>query len=716
MDRKQAIRLLGALADIASRRTRAVLGLTLVVFILAVGVGGPVAGLLDTGGNPFTNPESETEQVRERVEAAAGEQAGVGLVALVEADTAIESPPARERVNSVASTLAEDPAVARVLKGGPARVSRDGESAYVAAVSRDIDDDEIDAGVERLQAELEDQPGVKLGGGALAGPAVGEQVGEDIGRAELLAFPIIFALSLVFFRGFVAALLPLFVGVLTIFGTFLVLRLVNAVLPLSIFALNLVIALGLGLAIDYSLFIVSRYREEIARSKPGSEALRRTLATAGRTVLFSTLTVAAALAALLVFPQQFLYSMGIGGMVVALIAAVVSLVALPALLALLGSRVNSLAPARLRGGAERVARGESAGGWYRLSRAVMRRPALIAMLTAAFLLLLGSQFLRIEFTGFSAENLPKSSERRQIDDALDEEFPANPSSSLIVAATAGPSEREDVTALTTEIEELPGVAAVEQPRYQGADTWRIDVASRGEPLDEQSQKLVEEIRALQTPLGAGVTGETADFVDQQSSLGSRLPFGLAILCVTTMVLLFLLTGSLILPLKALLMNVLTLSAAFGLLVLIFQDGRLEGLLGYETEGALEATQPVLLFALVFGLSTDYAVFLLSRIKEARDTGLDNTEAVARGLERTGRIVTAAAALFCVAIGAFATSEIIFIKELGIGTALAVIIDATLIGALLVPSLMALLGRSNWWAPAPLRGLHRRVGFDREPSD
>ena len=707
--------MLRALADIASRKTRTVLALTGLLFLLAVGVGGPVAGLLDTGGNPFTDPDSETEQVRERLEAAAGEQAGVGLVALVDSAMGIERRAARERVDSVVAMLSGDPAVARVLTGGPAQVSSDGESAYVAAVFSDADDDEIDEAVERIEAELEDQPGVRLGGGALAGPAVGEQVGEDIGRAELLAFPIIFLLSFIFFRGFVAALLPLFVGVLTIFGTFLVLRFINEVLPLSIFALNLVIALGLGLAIDYSLFIVSRYREEVARSGAGPEALRRTLATAGRTVLFSTLTVAAALAALLVFPQQFLYSMGLGGMVVALIAATASLVALPALLALLGTRVNSLAPRRLRGVTERVARGESAGGWYRLSRTVMRRPALIATLTAAFLLLLGSQFLRIDFTGFSAENLPKSSEPRQVDDALDQDFPANPTSSLIVAASTGPGDQQDVAALATEIEELSGVAAVEQPRYQGADTWRIDVASANEPLDGRSQELVEAIRSLRSPLEAGVTGETADFVDQQSSLRSRLPFGLAILCGTTFVLLFLLTGSLILPLKALLMNVLTLSAAFGLLVLIFQDGRLEGLLGYESEGALEATQPVLLFALVFGLSTDYAVFLLSRIKEAREGGLDNTEAVASGLERTGRIVTAAAALFCVAIGAFATSEIIFIKELGIGTALAVIIDATLIRALLVPSLMALLGQSNWWAPAPLRRLHRRVGLTESPE-
>ena len=706
--------MLRALADLASRRTRAVLGLTGLLFLIAVGLGGPVAGLLDTGGNPFTDPTSATERVRERLVGAAGEQVGVGLVALVNAGTPIAGSAGRERVESVAATLGGDPAVARVLSGGRDQVSRDGKSAYVAAIFRDVDDDEIDTAVERLEAALEDRPGVKLGGGALAGPAVGEQVGMDIGRAELLAFPIIFLLSLLFFRGLVAALLPLFVGVLTIFGTFLVLRAINAALPLSVFALNLVIALGLGLAIDYSLFIVSRYREEIARSQAGPEALRRTLATAGRTVLFSTLTVAAALAALLVFPQQFLYSMGIGGMVVALIAATVSLVALPALLALLGDRVNALAPSRLRAGTERVARGESGGGWYRLSRAVMRRPALIATLTAAFLLLLGSQFLRIEFTGFSAKNLPTDSEPRQVDDALDRAFPANPSSPVVVAATAGRAGQPGVRALASEIRRFPGAASVQPPRYQGDDTWRIDVIPAAAPLDARSQELVDQIRTLRTGLGVGVTGGTADFVDQQSSLSSRLPLGLAILCVTTFVLLFLLTGSVILPLKALVMNVLTLSAAFGLLVLTFQDGRLEGLLGYESEGALEATQPVLLFALVFGLSTDYAVFLLSRIKEARDGGLDDGEAVARGLERTGRIVTAAAALFCVAIGAFATSQIIFIKELGIGTALAVIIDATLIRALLVPALMALLGRTNWWAPGPLRRVHRRIGLSEGP--
>ncbi|MGH2952581.1 MAG: MMPL family transporter [Solirubrobacterales bacterium] len=709
--------MLRALADTVYGRAKATLAITAVAFVAAVAFGAPVFGLLDTTGNPFIDPDSETERTRVALERAAGEKVGVGLIALIETDAAVESGAARERVESVARTLEDDPAIARVFSfyetRDPAQVSDDGRSTYLAAVFRDVSDEQVEDAAEGLEEELEGEPGVLLGGGALAGPAVGEQVGEDIGGAEMIAFPILFALSLLFFRGFVAALLPLFVGTLTIFGAFLALRLVNEAIPLSIFVVNLVIALGLGLAIDYSLFIVSRYREELARLGPGREALRRTLLSAGRTVLFSTLTIAAALAALLVFPQQFLYSMGIGGVLVALLAAATSLIALPALLAVLGTRVNALAPRRWQRAADEVARQQGRGGWYRLSRAVMRRPALIASVTALALLLVGSQFLRIEFTGFSARDLPESSVPRQVDDALRAEFPPNPTSSLHVAVEA--QAQTEVTALTEGIEQLPAVAAVVEPDRLDRDTWRLDVISESAPLDEATQELVRAIRALDNPAELGVTGETADFVDQQESLGSRLPLGIAVLSIATVVLLFLFTGSIVLPLKSLVMNLLTLSAAFGLLVLIFQDGRLEGLLGYESVGALEATQPVLLFALAFGLSTDYAVFLLSRIKEARDAGLDDREAVAQGLERTGRIVTAAAVLFCVAIGAFATSEIVFIKELGIGTALAVIIDATVIRALLVPALMALLGSRNWWAPAPLRRLHRRVGLSEGGS-
>jgi uncharacterized membrane protein YdfJ with MMPL/SSD domain len=698
-----------SLADLVAARPRRVLAVTAICFLIAVAFGARTPGLLGGGGRDFEDPDSETVQVRERLEEAADAETGFGLIALVEPGGPVDSPEGRAHVEQVAGTVARDPAVAEVVSvaeaNDPGLVSTDGRATYVAAIFDDLSDDEVEDAALRLRDELDGVEGVSVGGRALVGDEVGEQVGKDLARAEAIAFPIILALSLIFFRGFVAALLPTFVGVITIFGSFLALRLINEALALSVFCVNLVIALALGLAIDYSLFIVSRYREELARLGPGREALRATLGSAGRTVLFSALTVAAALAALLVFPLRFLYSMGLGGIFASLIAAAVALVALPALLALLGPRINALAPARLQRGRERVARGEQAGFWYRLSHAVMRHPAAIAVAASALMLALGSQFLRIEFTGIDAEVLPRDSEVRVVDERLREEFPPSPTSPVVVAAEGG---QAAVAELRDELAALPAVALLEPPRHLQGGLWRIDVIPVERPLAESSQNLVDAIRSLPTPFELGVTGQTADFVDQQASIGAHLPLALAILCVTTLVLLFAMTGSIVIPIKSLVMNLLTLSAAFGLLVLIFQDGRFEGFLSYSSQGALEATQPVLLFAVAFGLSTDYAVFLLSRIKEARDRGLSDTEAVAVGLERTGRIVTAAALLFTVAIGAFATSQIIFIKEVGVGTALAVMIDATIIRALLVPSLMALLGRHNWWAPEPLRRIHARL--------
>jgi uncharacterized membrane protein YdfJ with MMPL/SSD domain len=503
----------------------------------------------------------------------------------------------------------------------------------------------------------------------------------------------------------VAALLPLLVGGLAIVGTFLMLRVASEMTSVSIFALNVVTGLGLGLAIDYSLFIVSRYREEIARTGPGFEAMRRTLATAGRTVLFSSLTVAGALAALLVFPQRFLYSMGLGGLLVALIAAAIALIVLPAILTLLGHRVNALSPAFLARRAERDARPAEQGFWYRLSRLVMRFPGRIAAASAALLIALGIPFLGINFTSVDAQVLPPTTSARQVDDTLRAEFPPYRDTpvTLAIRGTAADAQRIAATA-----DRVPGAAAVAAPRQLEGDVWAVDVISAAPPLASHSQQLVGDLRRLEGDIL--VTGFTASYIDLQDSLGDHLLLFLAIVAAVTLVVLFLMTGSVILPLKQLVMNALGLSAVFGILVLIFQDGRFEGLLDYTSQGGLASTQMLFLFAVVFGLSTDYGVFLLSRIKEARDGGYSDAEAVSVGLERTGRVVTAAAVLFSIAIGAFVTSQIVFIKELGLGTALAVLIDATIIRALLVPALMQLLGRWNWWTPAPLRRLHERIGL------
>jgi RND superfamily putative drug exporter len=697
-----------ALASLAVKRPRLVVATAVALALVAAGLGGSVAERLD----PYGAEDPATEVVKaERAAEAAGVRPGVSVVALVSTPDGVRSPAGQRRVAEVERILRSDRDVGRVTSyrdGAPALVSRDGRSTYLAVSLRPGEDSRDEAIVERLERRFEDVPGVKLGGEAVAGPQVNEQVSEDLARAELLAFPVLALLSFLFFRSLVASLLPLMVGGLSIVLTFLGLRMASELGSVSVFALNLVTGLGLGLAIDYSLFIVSRYREELERVGPGAQAIRRTLATAGRTVFFSALTVTAAMASLLVFPQRFLYSMGLGGMMVSAIAATVALTVLPAVLVLLGRRVNALAPPRMQRAREQEARGVESGFWYRLSRAVMRRPARTAIASAAVLVALGVPFLGIKFTSVDAGVLPTSASARQVDDTIKRDFPPAQTTPIAVVAQTPPGHRLDD--YTRRLRALPGVEAVGPPQRIGRGATLLNVTSRWPALDERTQALVGDVRAQAAPFPVLAGGDTAQFVDLKQSLGDHLPLAAAIIVLATLVALFLMTGSVVLPLKAVLMNVLTLSAAFGVLVLIFQDGRLEGLLAYDSQGALESTQPIVLFALAFGLSTDYGVFLLSRIKEARDDGAPDREAVAIGLQRTGRIVTAAALLFCVAIGAFATSQIIFIKQVGLGTALAVLIDATLVRALLVPSLMELLGRWNWWAPRPLRRLHGRFGI------
>jgi RND superfamily putative drug exporter len=530
-----------------------------------------------------------------------------------------------------------------------------------------------------------------------------------LAHAELLAFPFIFLLSLIFFRSIVASLLPPLLGGLAILGTFFLLRVVSTFTDLSVFALNLTTGLGLGLAIDYSLFIVSRYREEAAEDGFGLEALRRTLRSAGRTVLFSSVTVAVAVASLAIFPQRFLYSMGIAGAIVALLAATLALTVLPALLAALGPRLNALSPQQLRRAAERDARPARSGAWYRLAQFVTRRPAQVAVASAAVLIALGIPFTQIRFISADERVLPVSASAHQVHDALSTQFPPNRTTPLEVVVGA-PASSPQVRALSARIAHLRDVSAIAPAQPAGRDTSLLQVSPVQGPLTASTEQLVRDVRAIHTSSYLGVAGETASYLDLEHSLGAHVPAVLAVVVAATLLVLFLMTGSVVLPIKAVLMNTLSLSAVFGILVLIFQHGHLQGLLGYHSLGALDATQPILLFAMGFGLATDYGVFLLARIKEAHDAGAPNREAVALGLERTGRIVTSAAMLFAVAVGAFATSQIVFIKELGIGTALAVLLDASLIRALLVPSLMELLGSANWWAPRPLRRVYERFGW------
>ena len=688
------------------------------VLFVAV-IGAAIAGVFGAGVSkhlsPYgvDDPATQSVQAKNRFQAATGRQIDPGVIALISSGD-VRSPAARQRVESVAAELEAQPDVASVQSvyttHDPAMVARDGRSTYVVAYFKSRSDLQISNDAKLIESRFSSQHDVRLGGDAIANAQVNTQVSNDLAHAELLAFPLIFLLSLIFFRSVVASLLPPLLGGLAILGTFFLLRLVSTFTDLSVFALNLTTGLGLGLAIDYSLFIVSRYREEATRDGFGLGALRRTLRTAGRTVLFSSVTVAFSVAALTIFPQRFLYSMGIAGAIVALLAATLALTVLPALLAVLGPRVNALSPQRLRRAAERDARSARSGAWYRLAQFVTRRPAQVAVASAGLLIALGIPFFtQIRFITADAGVLPQSASAHQVQTALDAQFPPNRTTPLEVVVGASASSSQ-VRSLSARIAGLPDVSAVGPAQPAGRETSLLRVAPAHGPLTGGTEQLVRDVRAIHTPYYLGVAGETASYLDLEHSLGAHLPAVLAVVISATLIVLFLMTGSVVLPIKAVLMNALNLSAVFGILVLIFQHGNLQGLLGYHSVGALDATQPILLFAIGFGLATDYGVFLLARIKEAHDAGAPNSEAVALGLERTGRIVTSAALLFAVAVGAFATSQIVFIKELGIGTALAVLLDASIVRALLVPSLMELLGSANWWAPRPLRRLYERIAL------
>jgi uncharacterized membrane protein YdfJ with MMPL/SSD domain len=684
-------------------------GRLLLVTLAAIGLAGVfglgVAKRLAPYGD--TDPTTQSVQATNRYEAATGRQIDPGVVALVAAGD-VHSAAAERRVREVQAQLRSSRDVAAVSSyydsHDPAMVSRAGRSTYVVAYFRPKSDSRIQDDAKRLESMFAGQRDVELGGGAIANAEVDTQVGNDLARAELFAFPFIFLLSLLFFRSLVASLLPPLLGGLAILLTFFALRVVSSFTDLSVFALNGVTGLGLGLAIDYSLFMVSRYREEAAHGGFGVDALRRTLATSGRTIAFSSLTVAGALASLTVFPQLFLRSMGLAGAVVALVASALALVVLPALLALLGPRVNALAPKRLQRAASRDAQPDESGFWYRFSQSVIARPRRIALLSAGALIALGVPFASVKFLPADAATLPTSAGAYRVDAALRTEFPPGRTAPLQVVVGA-PAGSEQVTELAARIRALPNVSTVAPALPAGRDVSVIAVAASTPTYGAASRQLVHAVRSLRTPLYVGVAGDTAGFVDLEHSLATHLPIVLALVIASTLVVLFLMTGSVVLGATATLMNALSLSAVYGILVLIFQHGNLQGLLSYRSTGALDSTQPILLFAIGFGLATDYGVFLLSRVKEAHDSGIPNDRAVALGLERTGRIVTAAALLFAVAVGAFVTSKLVFIKELGLGTALAVLLDASIIRGLLVPALMKLLGRWNWWAPRPLRRLH-----------
>ena len=663
-------------------------------FIAVAGViGGPLAGSLNSSGG-FAPGGSQSARATRELQAATGAEVAPGVLLVI--DTPRGAAAAARRVATLAERLAEIRGVLRVA--APAGVARDRLHVLVTATLGASSND-AGVGTAALAAFAHDR-GVTVGGAAVGAVQINDAVIKDLGFAELLAFPVLMGLSLLFFRGR-AALMPLLVGIATVLGTFLALTAVNRLYGLSVFALNLVIGLGLGLAIDYTLFLLTRFREELARGAEVDAALARTLTHAGRSILFSACTVACALASLTLFPQGFLKSMGIAGATVAIVAAAAALTISPALLAIWGHKLQR--------------RGDAAveGRWYRFAHAVMRRPGTIAVLTGGAMLALAAPALTVTWSPIDSRAIPAGQSARTVADVLTREFGGAGSSPVTMAITATPSQAAAVRAYAAAVARLPGVISVAAPGARSASLWQLDASVPGPSAGAIAQRVVSEIRATPAPFAVRVTGDAASFIDQQQAIGSRLPAAIGILALATFFVLWLMSDSVVLPLKAIAMNVLTVGAALSPLVLIYQHGRLSGLLGYTPNGGVEPTDFVVTATLVFALSTDYGVFLLSRIKEAHDRGLRDRDAVATGLGATGRVVTAAAILLAVAIGAFSTSQIAFIQQIGVATATGVLVDAFIVRSLLVPSLMALLGRWNWWSPRLLRRLRARLAPRRQ---
>jgi trehalose monomycolate/heme transporter len=744
-----------------ARRRRLVLAITL-LFVAFAGVWGTgVFGKLSSGDN-FTPPASESQREANLATQVFGRNDADVVVLYRSAAMTVSDPAYRQAVTTALSNLprADVAKVTTYWSSGSARlVSTDRHSTYAVLQLTGADDAARHKTYDAIRNDLapaslaSDGVTARVGGNVAMEVAINSEVTADIAKAEGFSMPVLLILLLVIFGSLAAASLPVAIGGVAILGSFTVLRLLTMATTVSIYSVNITTILGLGLGIDYGLFMVTRFREELHRQptlltpslsggpisssppeafRPSVEqAVARTVATAGRTVAVSGVTVALALTSLMLFPEDFLRSMGYGGVATVAVDVLAALTVLPALLAVLGHRVNAL---RIRRSVQRPGRDEPGGTWYRLARSVMRRPLVYVTVITIALLALGAPFLRISWGGTDARTLPAASAIRQVSEALDSEFPVNstaPIEALITGAGASAGGRAALASYLHRIDAIPGVTGAQVTGAQvtgasdlggsggdvppGKKVVRVDIGYTPPTVSSAARHIVTQIRALAPPAGTTVLvgGTTAGLVDELASLGSTLPWMALLVCLSTFVLLFLAFGSMVLPVKAIVMNVLSLAATFGVVVWIFQWGHLSGLLRFTPTGSIDPTMPILMLAIIFGLSMDYEVFLLSRIRERYDQTGDNTAAVAAGLQRTGGVITSLALLLIIVVGAFSASGITFIKLMGVGMIVALIVDASVVRVLLVPATMRLIGRANWWAPRPLRRLYARYGIKEE---
>ena len=711
--------------------------LTLALAIFGV----PVANSLSASG--FQDPTSESARASQLLTDKFS-QGDTQLLVTVSTPDGADSPAARAAGTEIVDQLRSSPHVVDVAspwttppQAAADLVSKDRNTGLIVAGIKGNESDQQKYAAELSTQVTHDRNGVtvRTGGAAMVNVQITKQSQRDLLVMESIAIPLSFLVLVWVFGGLIAAALPVAVGGMAIFGALAVLRTISFATDVSIFALNLTTAMGLALAIDYTLLIISRYRDELADGADREVAVVRTVVTAGRTVLFSATTVALSMAVMVLFPMHFLKSFAYAGVAVVAFAAFAAVVVTPAALVLLGDRLDSFnvrrLVRRLLGRPEPVPQTFQQQFWYRWTRFVIRRAVPVGLAGVAFLVFLGLPFLSVKW-GFPDDRvLPTSASAHQVGDQMRDDFVINSETAVsIVIPDTDDLTSSEIEQYATDLSRVPDVSAVSTPTatyVAGAAVGRqsapagqtqgsafLTVDSTAPLFSDRSETQLDRLHAVPTPGGKEVdfTGTAQINRDSVDAIASRLPLVLGLIASIMFILLFLLTGSVVMPLKALVLNVLSLTAAFGAMVWIFQDGHL-GAFGTTPSGILVANIPVLLFCIAFGLSMDYEVFLVSRIREfwLASGAADNDESVARGIARTGRVVTAAALIMSISFAALIASNVSFMRMFGLGLTLAVLVDATLVRMVLVPAFMHVLGRRNWWAPAPLVRLHKRLGLN-----
>jgi len=670
--------------------------------ILAAGaIGSSVFGKLDSGG--YSDPNSDSAKVFEYLtdEFKVKDPA---IVLVVETKNGIISPDASASASRLESQIKLEPGVESTLSfwssgGAPSLKSSDGNSAFLFIYSESIEWDEVQNLGKRMQEKYEgDYETLKVyaSGTGVFAHAINTKIADDLKLSEAISIPLTFIFLVFVFGSLVASAMPLLVGVSAILGSLLVMYLLTLFTGVSVFALNLITGLGLGLGIDYSLLMVNRFREELHAGKSVEEAVRKTVSTAGKTVFYSGLTIVITLASLMLFPLMFLKSFGYAGVTVVIMAVLGSLVALPALLAILGTRINK---AVVRKGAITP---KQEGRWAQTARFVMRRPVAVVTLSLILLTVLAAPIKDIVFTQVDSRVLPASNPAAAASQIISERFPGQEGNPIEIVVPNGAQITSQIDKFTSEVAKVDGIVRIGPLQTYGNDV-RVTAIHEMGPRTPDAERLINEIRVLPAPKGTLIGGVAADYADTQNGIARTMPWALLWIVIGVLVLLFVFTGSIILPIKAVILNVLSLAATLGAITWIFVHGNLQWLVGeFTVTNAVDTGSIILVAVVAFGLSMDYELFLLSRIKEEHDAGKSNVESVAIGLQRSARIITAAAGLLAIVFASFVLSGVTSIKMLGFGVAFAIILDATLVRALLVPALMRLFGERNWWAPEAMK--------------